>query len=335
MSTTGVLGATTAVALVAGAAAAAGLVLAVLGLTRRTPGRPTRAPRLVRAIRRALGGGQGRARQGLLAVGVAGGAVAWLVSGWVVALVVVPAAVIGLPALFRAGRPGTGVDRLEALEEWTRRLAGVLDVGVGLEQAITVNLRSTPAALRDPVQALVARLRARWRTDDALRAFATDLDDPTGDLVAAALILGAQRRGAGLARVLTGLADTVAEEVRMRRQVEADRAKPRTTARAVTVITLVVLALLTANRAYIAPYGDPLGQMVLAALLGTYAGTLVWMTAMARTRPAPRFLTGPATAPTTTTAGPAAATPTVTTRPARPAATPAATTAAAGPGRVG
>ncbi len=308
MTTTEALGAATVVAVVAGAAAAGGLVLAVLGLTPRDTARPPRAPRLVRAARRALGGpGQSRAHQGLLAVGVACGAVMWLVSGWVVALVVVPAAVVGLPALFRAGRAEAGVDRLEALEEWTRRLAGVLDVGVGLEQAITVNLRSTPAALREPVQALVARLRARWRTEDALRAFAAELDDPTGDLVAAALILGAQRRGTGLARVLTGLADTVAEEVRMRRQVEADRAKPRTTARAVTVITLVVLALLTANAAYIAPFGDPLGQMVLAVLLGAYAGALAWMTAMARTRPAPRFLTDPITPPTT--AAPAAATP--------------------------
>ena len=76
-----------------------------------------------------------------------------------------------------------------------------------------------------------------------------------------------QRRGSGLTRVLDGLAETVADEVRMRRQVEADRAKPRTTARAVTLITLVVLALLAFNTDYIAPYGTGLGQLVLALLL--------------------------------------------------------------------
>jgi Flp pilus assembly protein TadB len=290
------LTATTLVAVAAGVAVPAGLALILHGLLPQEADRPRRRRRLLGAAGRALRAGtgaRGRCRRTVAAASVAVGAGVWLLSGWVVAVVVVPLAALGLPALLRPARTGAAVDRSEALEEWTRRLAGVLDVGVGLEQAITVNLRSTPEAIRPPVQALVARLRARWRTDDALRAFADDLDDATGDLVAAALILGAQRRGTGLTRVLTGLADTVADEVRMRRQVEADRAKPRTTARAVTLITLAVLGLLTLNSAYIAPYGDPLGQMVLALLLGLYAGALAWMTSMGRTRPAPRFLTAP------------------------------------------
>ena len=285
--------ATTLLAAAGGAAVPAGLALVALGLRPTPPGRP-RSPGLV-AVPRALAG---RARPGTsrrrttAAAAVTVGALAWLASGWVVAVLVVPAALLGLPALLRGSRAGARPERLEALEEWTRRLAGVLDVGVGLEQAITVNLRSTPEPLRPAVQALVARLRSRWRTEDALRAFAADLDDATGDLVAAALILGAQRRGTGLTRVLNGLADTVADEVRMRRQVEADRAKPRTTARAVTGITVVALGLLALNGTYIAPYGDPLGQMVLTLLLGAYAAALAWMAAISRTRPAPRFLTG-------------------------------------------
>ena len=60
----------------------------------------------------------------------------------------------------------------------------------------------------------------------ALRAFADDLADPTGDLVVAALMLAADRRGRGLTRVLEGLAVTVEAEVALRRQVDADRATP-------------------------------------------------------------------------------------------------------------
>ena len=90
----------------------------------------------------------------------------------------------------------------------------------------------------------MSRLRARWATEDALRAFADDLDDATGDLIAANLILGARRRGAGLASVLDGLAESVAADVRARREIEADRAKPRATARWVTIITVGVLAVL-------------------------------------------------------------------------------------------
>ena len=108
-----------------------------------------------------------------------------------------------------------------------------------------------------------SRLRARWATEDALRAFADDLDDATGDVIAANLILGARRRGAGLASVLDGLAESVAADVRARREIEADRAKPRATARWVTIITVGVLAFLAVTGNYVAPYGSPLGQVLL------------------------------------------------------------------------
>ena len=147
------------------------------------------------------------------------------------------------------------------MEEWTRSLSGVLTVGVGLEQALVATLRSTPAPIAPEVTRLVARLRARWVTEDALRAFADELDDATGDLIAANLILGARRRGAGLASVLEGLAESVAADVRARRQVEADRAKPRATARWVTLISAGVLVILAVSGTYVEPYQSPLGQV--------------------------------------------------------------------------
>jgi Flp pilus assembly protein TadB len=182
------------------------------------------------------------------------------------------------------------IDRLEAMEEWTRSLSGVLTVGVGLEQALVATLRSTPAPISGEVSRLVARLRARWATEDALRAFADELDDATGDLVAANLILGARRRGAGLASVLEGLAESVAADVRARRQVEADRAKPRATARWVTLISASVLVILAVSGTYVEPYGSPLGQLILVVLLAAYVATLIWMRRMATGRPLPRFL---------------------------------------------
>src|SRR3546814_6084667 len=71
-------------------------------------------------------------------------------------------------------------------------------------------------------------------TEDVLRAFAEDLNDSTGDVVASQLILAASGRGqAGLSKALDALAETVASDVRARRQIAADQAKPRTTARTV------------------------------------------------------------------------------------------------------
>ena len=151
-------------------------------------------------------------------------------------------------------------------------------------------MRSTPAAIAPEVTRLVARLRARWSTEQALRAFADELDDSTGDLVAANLILGARRRGAGLASVLDGLAESVAADVRARRQVEADRAKPRATARWVTIISASVLVVLAVSGTYVEPYRSPFGQVILVGLLAAYVSLLVWMKRMAIGRELPRFL---------------------------------------------
>ncbi|WP_243763438.1 type II secretion system F family protein [Allobranchiibius sp. CTAmp26] len=226
----------------------------------------------------------------LLLVGAGAGLTVALLTGWFVAIVAVPAFIVGLPVLLAAPPSTVEIGRLEALEEWTRSLSGVLTVGVGLEQALMATLRSTPEAVRPEVGRLVARLGARWSTEDALRAFANDLDDTTGDLVAANLVLGARRRGRGLASVLESLAESVAADVRARRQIEADRAKPRATARWVTLITLGVLVFLAMTGRYVAPYGSPVGQVILLLLLGAYVATLMWMRTMTRGRPLPRFI---------------------------------------------
>jgi len=288
-------------AALAAAAVLGGILLVIVGL-RPVPetelvARP-KSPRMLR-LRAALNGAlvegpdvQRRRAQLVLAVG--GGMLAFLLTGLALMVLVIPVAVLGLPKLLGTPASAADVDRLEALEEWTRNLAGVLAVGVSLEQAIHASLRSTPEPIRPQVETLVARLATRWQTDAALRAFANDLDDATGDLVAASLILSAKRRGAGLVSVLDGLAASVAEDVRTRRQIEADRAKPRSTARAVTFITLGVLALLALNRTYVEPYTSPLGQALLAVLLSAYVATLLWMRQMTSGKPTPRFLTATA-----------------------------------------
>ena len=78
--------------------------------------------------------------------------------------------------------------------------------------------------------------------------------------------------------------------MRARREIEADRAKPRSTARWVTIITVGVLAVLALSGDYVAPYGTPLGQVLLVVLLGLYVATLIWMRRMATGQPLPRFI---------------------------------------------
>lgn len=228
----------------------------------------------------------------------AGGLVAWLLTGWPVLGLVAAVTTVGLPILLGTSRVAArDIARVEAVEDWTRRLADILTVGVGLEQAIITSERTVPQPIGGEVSALAARLGARWPTEVALRAFADDLADPTGDLVVAGLILGHRRRGPGLARALTVVADSVAEEVAMRRRVEADRAKPRATARAVTLITLGVIAVGALNRTYLAPYGTPLGQLVLAGIAAAFVAALAWMRVLTLSQRQPRLLAS-APAPT-------------------------------------
>jgi Flp pilus assembly protein TadB len=263
----------------------AGVWLVVAGLT-PTPERPAR-PKGMNPLRRAWAARGTTAFT--IAAGLLGGVLAAAVTGWAIAVPLGPLAALGVPHLLTR-RGAVSVARLDAMAEWTRTLAGVLTVGVGLEQAVFATLRSCPEAIRPEVEHLAARLRARWDTEAALHAFADDLDDATGDLIASALILGARSRGGGLGAILHGLADSVAEEVKVRRQVEADRAKPRTTARAVTLITLGMLGVLAVSSDYMAPYATPIGQVLLGLLLAAFTGALLWMRKVAAGTTMPRFL---------------------------------------------
>ncbi|MCB0919072.1 MAG: type II secretion system F family protein [Actinobacteria bacterium] len=228
----------------------------------------------------------------LLGAGIAAGLLAFAITGWPVAGLAVPVAFVGIPRIIAPSTAKNVIERLEGLEEWTRALAGSLTVGLGLEQAIIRTTRNCPAAIESELGSLSRRLKSRWPTDEALLAFADEVADPTGDLIVAALIASARRRGPGLSDALESLANTVADDVRSRRMIESDRAKPRATARWVTIITLLVLGLLAFNSDYLSSYSTPSGQLLLALFLSAYAGGLLWMQAVARGKPAPRLLEG-------------------------------------------
>ena len=269
----------TLIAAVAGVLVTGGILLGVWAWQPR-PERPARPPRQGR-LSRWWGQVSPVRRLTILAAALVGLLLA-LTTGWMVAVVALPAAALGLPTILMASGEGRSLARLGAIADWTRNLAGSITAGQKLEGAIAASVRSTPEEIRPEVGRLAARLRARWSTESALRAFADDLHDVTGDLVASALILASAKRGDGLSLILTGLAESVSDAVRTRRQLEADRAKPRAAARAISLISVVALLLLSLSGEYLAPYGTVAGQLVLAALLSLYAANLAWLRRMSR-----------------------------------------------------
>ncbi|MFI9846683.1 type II secretion system F family protein [Nonomuraea sp. NPDC051941] len=223
----------------------------------------------------------------------------YVLTRWPVAAVATGAAVFALPKVMTGRAAAERIRRLEALELWTRRLADLLVAGRALEQALEHSAaRNVPSAIGAPVAALARRLRvSRTPTEEALRLFADELDDPIGDRIAAALILVARRRGRGASSVLQQLAELVAKDVSDRREVEAARAEHRTTVRWIIAILALFSALAIFQKSYVAPYGTPLGQVVLAVVMLFYAATLAWLHRLGTAAPGHRFLNGPGRKP--------------------------------------
>lgn len=269
-------------ALVASVLSLSGVVVGIIGIVGTT--RPPRPPS---ALRRRVGtvwNGTGRtpfqrrARQVTILVALASGALAWLLSGWPVAGLIVGIAVPGIPWLFLSGGvERRAIDRLAAVEGWTRRVADIVANGLGLQAAIVATATTAPAIIEDEVRGLAAGLQAGSSAQMALRRFADEIGDYTCDQVVAPLILHAGDRGEGLATVLTDISRSIAAEVEMRRTVNAKRAGPRFAVRFLTGMTVAVILFGAFNPQYLAPYSTGFGQILLLILAGIYIALMVWV----------------------------------------------------------
>lgn len=275
-------------AALAGILIAAGLGLGLFGATRQ-PVAPPRPPRAPSRLATWWAGVARRRKVGLLG-GSSVGVLLGILTGWWVLVLVLPLAVLVVPTVLAKSESAASIERMAGMAEWVRGLAGVMTAGQSIEGAITVSLRSTPESIRPEVARLVHRLRAHWSTRTALLAFADDLDDATGDKIVAALLMGVAKRGDGLARVLVGLSEATAEDVRARREIESERDRPRSDARLVTGLSLGGVAIFAASGQYLAPYGTPTGQLLLGALVLAYVGAMFWLRRMSMMPPLPRFL---------------------------------------------
>lgn len=218
------------------------------------------------------------------------GVLAAVISGWWLLIVIVPA-VAGVLPLLLAAPPNRELDLLQAIDRWLRVVGSLLATGRSISDAIRTSVRQAPPLLAPHLTLLVARLDDRWSVDGALLAMADDLDSADADAVLAALALAAQRGGTGARATLAALADNLADRIRALREISTERAKPRFVVRQVTVITVVVLGLaLVFSGDFFAPFGSPLGQLLLAVLVSAYLGSLLFLRRMTLPRPRQRIL---------------------------------------------
>jgi Flp pilus assembly protein TadB len=284
-------------AVAAGALAGGGLFLLVVAIR----GLPPRAKnsgtdRLSRAISDAF------SVRGSIALIV--GILVLLVTRWVVAGIGMALLAYSWQSLSGAASERRSMARLEGLATWTESLRDTIAGAVGLEQAIPASVRVADASIRDPLLRLVDRLHTRMPMHLALRRFAEDLDDSSADMIIAALIINSRLRGPGLRDLLGALADSVREELDMRRKVNSSRRSTRRSVQIVIAVSvLMALFLAILDRGFLAPYDSVFGQLVLAIIVAIYGVGIWWLRKLA-TFETPQRLLG--TVPAVTPAAPAA-----------------------------
>lgn len=225
-----------------------------------------------------------------LAGALVAGAVALATTRWPTAVIAAMALGFFFRDIFFATAGSSDVDRSVAVASWTEMLRDTLSASSGLEEAITATAPLAAPSIQPALAGFMSRL-GRVPLSAALADFANDLGDPTADLVASALILGAQGEAQQLGDLLSALAESARDDASMRLGVHAARASTQTSVRVVAGVTISVVAgLLILNRSYLEPYQSVTGQVVLALVFALFAGGLAWLRQMSRFKAPQRFL---------------------------------------------
>lgn len=220
---------------------------------------------------------------GSAAASCAAGAAGAVVTGWPVAGIMTGVAAYALPRLLRQMSGASSIATLEAIATWTELVQGTLAASAGLGQAIVATAELSPAPIRGATRQLASQLQAGVEPRVALLRFADEVGDPSADRVVCALLLAFTERAQRLGELLSALGESTREEVALRLRVETSRASVRSGVRTVVVFSVAfaaVLALLA--RSYLAPYGSPVGQLVLVVVGALYAAGLTLMVTLAR-----------------------------------------------------
>lgn len=263
-------------AIVAGAVAGGGLFLLIVAIRGIAPKPPSPRSKRIETQLRELAGVRG-------GIALVAGVLVLVATGWVVAGIGTVLLVLGWRGIGGAAGERRAMARLEALAMWTESLRDTVAGAVSLEQAIPSSLRAAAPAIQVPLASLVNRLHTRMPMPEALSRFADDLDDPSADMIIAALVINARLRGPGLRDLLSALAMSVREELHMRTKVNAER---RATRRSIQIVVAVSvgLALILAifNRGYVHPYSSALGQLILIVVALLYGAAFLWLRKLAR-----------------------------------------------------
>lgn len=217
----------------------------------------------------------------------------WAITGWPAAGVALAAVSVMVPMFVETRRQRQQtIARTEALASWAEMLRDTISAHAGLHQAIGASSVVAPSPIRPEVRRLAIR-SSQMPLGRALRLFAAEVADPVADLIVAAMTIADQHQAQNLPKLLGGVASTTREQASMRLRVEATRARTYASARALVVITLVmVVALMLGSPQFMDPYDSLTGQLVLLVVGVLFAGAVWALMVMSRPVPVPRVLAG-------------------------------------------
>lgn len=199
---------------------------------------------------------------------------------WPVAAISLGVLVVMLPQIYGGRRQQeTFIQRTQAIASWTEMIRDNLAGAAGLEQALLATVPLAPGPIRPEVERLEARLDRQVPLVDALAAMSDDLDHPSADIVVVAIAKASRMEVRELNPLLTRLADSIRDDVRMRLRVEVSRARIRQSARIVVGFSAMFVVLLYIfARDLLRPYDKVQGQLWLCVVVSVFvvAGWLIY-----------------------------------------------------------
>jgi len=214
----------------------------------------------------------------------------WALTGWPAAGLLAAAAAGIAPMLRGVGRRRDEVNaRSDALASWAEMLRDTISSHAGLREAIAVTARVAPIPIRTEVQRLSVRAE-RQSLPDALRTFASEVNDPVADLIVASMIIAAERQAQRLADLLSEIAVAARDQAAMTMRVETGRARTYASSKALVVISLGMAAVLMFfSPTFMEPYDSFTGQLVMIGIGALFAGALWGLVELGRPAASPRL----------------------------------------------
>lgn len=217
----------------------------------------------------------------------------WAATGWPMAGFSAGAVAAMIPVLLTTRRQrDEQLDKADALASWAEMLRDTIASHAGLNQAVTMTAAVAPLPIQSEVRQLAVNAE-RMPLGDALRLFATQVDDSVADLIVAALIIADRYQAQNLNALLSDIASSSRQQSSMRLRIETGRARTYASVRAIVLITFAMaVSLIVFSPAFLTPYDDVVGQVVLGVIGALFVGAVWSLITMSRPQPQPRLLAG-------------------------------------------